>query len=233
MAASGKLGWYVVHKGEKLVRRTKAEIMTLARKIADETGRQVRCMPVKATRTKAAAPRRLSTRRNPAGRDRPEFRAGVAEKVRQAGYRMTPAAWRHLDFIAREGRASQVGAANLIITWLREGFYAGSAYATAARGRTVRDKRPPAAPKVAKRKLTAKRNPMMRGVNYTGEQWRIVGVGPGNRRMTAHADSRAEAEREADFLDAMGYRALTIRRVDKYVSRLSPSRLPVGRRSTR
>lgn len=198
------LGWHVIHDGQKLFRKTKAAAVRLAQQLADDSGRQVQVRELDSRRIRAAS--------NPAaGGDRPEFVAGVADKVREAGYRMTPAAWRHLAFMARERRVSQVGAANLIIRYLAEGHYKGSPYALPP----IKAKRNPAPTVVASlHRIKARRNPALAGVDYTGEQWTVAGVGPRGRIATTEG-TRRDAELMAEYLFRQGYRALTIRRTAK------------------
>lgn len=64
---------------------------------------------------------------------------------------------------------------------------------------------------------TLKRNPVMRGHDFTGEEWTTVGFGP-RGRLAMISESRAAAERDAAYLHAMGYRALTTRRTKAPVS---------------
>ena len=59
-----------------------------------------------------------------------------------------------------------------------------------------------------------RRNPLMGGHDFTDELWKISGIGPNGRKAVAYAETRAAAEREADYLYAnYRVRGLTVRRV--------------------
>lgn len=58
---------------------------------------------------------------------------------------------------------------------------------------------------------TLRRNPMMGGRNFTGEEWLTAGFGP-RGRLAMISNSRREAENDAAYLHSLGYRALTTRR---------------------
>lgn len=66
-------------------------------------------------------------------------------------------------------------------------------------------------PAGAKRKVTARRNPAIRGVDFTGEEWTVAGMGK-RGRLAVIEGSRQDAERMAEYLHGEGYRALTVRR---------------------
>jgi hypothetical protein len=73
-----------------------------------------------------------------------------------------------------------------------------------------------ARPKPKKRRTTRRygSNPMMQGVEFSGEQWVIKGIAPNGRKAVAYAATRAEAEDTADYLHAnYRWRAITTRRV--------------------
>lgn len=66
--------------------------------------------------------------------------------------------------------------------------------------------------------ITARRNPAIRGVDFTGEEWTVAGLGK-RGRLAVTEGSRQDAERMADQLHNEGYRALTIRRTAAPVSK--------------
>jgi hypothetical protein len=69
----------------------------------------------------------------------------------------------------------------------------------------------PARESTTRRTVKAKRNPAIRGVDFTGEEWAVAGMGK-RGRIETFENSRQDAERMADYLFGEGYRALTIRR---------------------
>ena len=142
--------WYIIHQGRKLLAATKREAASLARMIADETGAPVTVRPIPRGSPKTSSHRTL--RSNPARRPGDavsDYVAAVRHNVENAGYRFSTAARNHAVFMATMGarRPSVVGASNLIITYLREGYYKGSPYAGAAANARFRPNpaaRPPA-----------------------------------------------------------------------------------------
>lgn len=157
-----------------------------------------------------AAIERMTVKRNPVGRgtwpgltDRErEYAADVVTYLRRRGVKITPTVKSHVAYMAQDKRATSKGAADLIEQWAKANIHGGSAY-------DVLDyrHRPPA-------RIAARRNPVMAGVDYTGERWAVVGVGPRGRLETTE-NTRRDAELMAEYLYRQGYRALTIRRTAK------------------
>lgn len=72
-----------------------------------------------------------------------------------------------------------------------------------------------AKPKATRRTVKARRNPVMRGVDYTGESWRIRALSPSGATLTAYEDTTARAEALARLLRRQKYAAVTIAQVRK------------------
>ena len=62
---------------------------------------------------------------------------------------------------------------------------------------------------------SAKRNPVMRGHDYTGESWRIRAMAPSGATLTAYEDTKSRAEGLARLLRRQKYAAVTIAQVRK------------------
>lgn len=64
-----------------------------------------------------------------------------------------------------------------------------------------------------KKAAAFRRNPMMQGVNFTGELWKVSASGPHGQTGASYANSKGEAESAARLARARGFRVTQIVRL--------------------
>lgn len=96
--------------------------------------------------------------------------------------------------------------------------------------RTIGGAKPQPKPKPRAKAVKAKRNPVMRGHNYTGELWEVTAIRPTPPRRLAHAwaNTAAEARVTMRELAATGYRDIRTTRVAE--AKKNPARKAAPRR---